>query len=161
MESTEKAEYFHATAIVGMRAALPKDYRTESNNMFRNLSVMGLLPQNVIFQFANVNIPPSQQLKFNLSRMIRPLDFTSYAIPLALNTIMTACSPFSQKHVRHFIFQLLKPPSLKLPTLFSADKKNSFITKKFFMFPLNCKLTAHSFAVTPISYLPITARLLL
>ena len=118
----------HATAIVGMWAALPKDYKTESNNMFRNLSVMALLPQNVIFQFANSNIPPSQQLKFNLSRMIRPLDFTFYAIPLALNTMMTACSPFSQKDVCHFIFQLLKPPSLKLPTLFSANKKNSFIT---------------------------------
>ena len=59
---------------------------------------------------------------------IRPLDFTSYTIPLVLNTMMTACSPFSQKDVPHFIFQLLKPPSLKLPTLFSADKKNSFIT---------------------------------
>ena len=46
-----------------MWAALPKDYKTESNNMFRNLSVMALLPQNVIFQFANANIPPSQQLK--------------------------------------------------------------------------------------------------
>ena len=92
------------------------------------LSVMALLPQNVIFQFTNANIPPSEQLKFNLSRMIRPMDFTSYAIPLALNTRMTACFPFSQKEVRHFIFQLLKPPSLKLPTLFSADKKNSFIT---------------------------------
>ena len=115
---------FHATAIVGMWAALPKDYKTESNNMFRNLSVMALLPQNVIFQFANANIPPSQQLKFNLSHMILPLDFTSYAIPLALNTMMTACSPFSQKDGCYFIFQLLKPPSLKLPTLFSADKKN-------------------------------------
>ena len=41
---------FHATAIVGMWAALPKDYKTESNNMFRNLSVMALLPQNVIFK---------------------------------------------------------------------------------------------------------------
>ena len=50
-----------------MWAALPKDYKIESNNMFRNLSVMALLPQNVIFQFANANIPPSQQLKFNLS----------------------------------------------------------------------------------------------
>ena len=119
---------FHATAIVGMRTALLKVYKTESNNMFRNLSVMALLPQNVIFQVANANIPPSQQLKFNLSLMIWPLDFTSYAIPLALNTMMTACSPFSQKDVRHFIFQLLKPTSLKLPTLFFADKKNSFIT---------------------------------
>ena len=44
-------------------------------------------------QFANANIPLSQQLKFNLSRMIWPLDFTFYAIPLELNTIMTACSP--------------------------------------------------------------------
>ena len=69
---------------------------------------MALLPQNVTFQFANANIPASQQLKFNLSRMIRPLDFTSYAIPLALNIMMTAYSPFSQKDVRHFIFQLLK-----------------------------------------------------
>ena len=77
-----------------MWAALPKDYQTESNNMFQNLSVMALLPENVIFQFANANIPPSQQLIFNLSRMIRPLDFTSDAIPLALNTIMIACSPF-------------------------------------------------------------------
>ena len=117
---------FHATAIVGMWAALPKHYKTESNNMFQNLSVTALLPQNVIFQFTN--IPPSQQLKFNLSHMIRPLNFTSYAIPLVLNTMMTACSPFLQKGVRHFIFQLLKPPSLKLPTLFSADKKNLFIT---------------------------------
>ena len=90
---------FHATVIVGMWAALPKDYETESNSMFRNLSVMALLPQNVIFQFADANIPPSQQLKFNLSRMIRPLDFTSYAIPLAPNTMMTACSPFSQIHL--------------------------------------------------------------
>ena len=57
-----------------------KDYKTESNNMFRNLSVMALLSQNVIFRFANANIPPRQQLKFNLSRMIRPLDFTSYAL---------------------------------------------------------------------------------
>ena len=114
---------FYATAIVGMWAAPGKVYKTESNNMFRNLSVMALLSQNVIFQFANANIPPSQQLKFNLSRMIRPWDFTFFAIPLALNTMMTACSPFSQKDVRHFIFQLLKPPSLKLPTLFSADKK--------------------------------------
>ena len=119
---------FHATVIVGMWAALPKDYKTESNNTIRNLSVMALLPQNVIFQFANADILPSQQLKFNLSRMTRPLDFTTYAIPLALNTMMTACSPFSPKDVRHFIFQPLKPPSLKLPTLFSADKKNSFIT---------------------------------
>ena len=55
-----------------MWAALPKDYQTESNNMFRNLSVIALLSQNVIFEFANANIPPSQQLKFNLSRMIRP-----------------------------------------------------------------------------------------
>ena len=107
---------------------LPKDYKTELNNMFRNPSVMALLPQNVIFQFANANILPSQQLKFNLSRMIRPLDFTSYVIPLALNTMMIACSPLSQKDVRQFISQLLKPPSLKLPTLFSADKKNLFIT---------------------------------
>ena len=76
---------FHATAIVSMWATLPKDYKTESNNMFQNLSVMALLPQNVTFQFAN--IPPSQQLKFNLSHMIWPLDFTSYAIPLALNTM--------------------------------------------------------------------------
>ena len=111
-----------------MWAALPKDYKTESNNMFRNLFVMALLPQNMTLQFVNANIPPSQQLKFNLSHMIQPLDFTSYAIPLALNTMMTACSPFSQKDVHHFIFQLLKPPSLKLPTLFSADKKNLFIT---------------------------------
>ena len=51
---------FHATAKVGMWAALPKDYKTESNNMFQNLSVMALLPENVTFQFANVNIPPSQ-----------------------------------------------------------------------------------------------------
>ena len=57
---------FHATAIVGMLAALPKVYKTESNNMFRNLSVMALLPQNVTFQFANANIPTSQQYKFNL-----------------------------------------------------------------------------------------------
>ena len=119
---------FYATAKVSMWAALPKDYRTESNNTFRNLPVMALLPQNVTFQFANANIPPSQQLKFNLPHLIRPLDFTSYAIPLELNTIMTACSPFLQKDVYHFIFQLLKPPSSKLPTLFSADKKNSFIT---------------------------------
>ena len=90
--------------------------------MFRNLSVMALLPQNVIFQFENANIPSSQLLKFNLSRMIRQFDFTSCAIPLALNTMMTACSPFLQKDVRHFIFQLLKPPSLKLLTLFSAKK---------------------------------------
>ena len=75
------------TALVCMWAALPKNYKTESNNMFRNLSVMALLPQNVIFQFANANIPPSQQLKFNLSRMIRldfhwtwTLDFT-FAMP--------------------------------------------------------------------------------
>ena len=32
------------------------NYKTESNNMFRNLSVMTLLPQNVTFQFANANI---------------------------------------------------------------------------------------------------------
>ena len=83
---------FHATAIVGMWAALPKDCKRESNNMFQNLSVMALLSRNVIFKFANANIPPSQQLKFNLSHMIRPLDFTSYAIPLALNTMMTAFS---------------------------------------------------------------------
>ena len=63
-------------------------------------------------------------------RMIRPLDFTSCAIPLALNTLMTACSPFSQKDVRHFIFQLLKPPSLKLPALFSADKKKTVYNLK-------------------------------
>ena len=88
----------------------------------------GTSSQKRDFQFANVNIPPSQQLKFNLSRMIRPLDFNSYAISLAINTTMTACSLFSQKNVRHFNFQLLKPPSLKLRTLFSADKKNSFIT---------------------------------
>ena len=88
----------------------------------------GTSSPNVIFQFANANIPLSQKLKFNLSRMIRPLDFTFYAIPLALSTMMTACSPFSQKDVRHFVFQPLKPPSLKLPTLLSADKKNSFIT---------------------------------
>ena len=61
--------------------------------IFQNLSFMAL-PKNVTFQFANADILPSQQLKFNLSRMIRPLDFTSYAIPLVLNTIMTACSPF-------------------------------------------------------------------
>ena len=114
---------FHATAIVGMWAALPKDYKTESNNMFRNLSVMALLPQNLIFQFANANVPPSQQLKFNLSRMIQPLDFTSYAIPLALNTMMTACSSFSQKDVRPFIFQLLKPSLLKLSTLYFLQTK--------------------------------------
>ena len=114
---------FHATAIAGMWAALPKDYKTESNNMFRNLSVMALLPLNVIFQFANANIPPNQQLKFNLSRMIRPLDFTSYAIPLALNTMITACSLFSQKDVRPFIFQLLKPSSLKLSTLYFLQTK--------------------------------------
>ena len=113
---------------IGMSAALPKDYKTESNNMFRNLSVIALLTQNVIFQFANAYFPPSQQLKFNFSRMIWPLDYISYVNPLALNTMMKACSPFSQKDVRHFIFQLLKPPSLKLPTLFSADKKNSLIT---------------------------------
>ena len=95
---------FHATSIVGMWAALPKDYKAESNSMFRNLSVMALLPQNVIFLFANANIPPSQQLKFNLSRMIRPLDFTSYAIPLALNTMMKAYSPFSQNDVHNFNF---------------------------------------------------------
>ena len=91
-------------------------------------SIRYVLPQNVIFQFANANISPSQQLKFNLSRMIRPLDFTSYAIPLALKTMMTTCSPFSQKNVRHFIFQLLKPTLLKLLTIFSAEKKNLFIT---------------------------------
>ena len=119
---------FYASAIVGMWAALSKVYKTESNNIFRNLCVVTLLPKNVTFQFANANIPPSQQLKFNLSRMIRPLDFTFYAIPLALNTMMTACFSFSQKDVRHFIFQLLKPTSLKLPTLSSADKKNSFVT---------------------------------
>ena len=114
--------------------------------MFRNLSVIALLPQNVIFLFANANIPPSQQLKFNLSRMIRPLNFTSYAIPLALNNMMTACFPFSQKDVCHFIFQLLKPPSLKLSTLFSADEKNSFIALKFCMIPLSCESTAYSLA---------------
>ena len=32
---------------------------------------MALLPQNVTFQFANANITPNQQLKFNLSHMIR------------------------------------------------------------------------------------------
>ena len=80
-----------------MWAALPKDYKIESNNMFQNLSVMALLPQNVIFQFANANAPPSEQLKFNLSRMIRPLDFTSYAIPLALKTMMTAYVLHSRK----------------------------------------------------------------
>ena len=74
---------------------------------------------------------------------------------------LTACSPFSQMDVCHFIFQLLKPPSLKLPTLFSADKKNLFITWKFRMFLLSFELTAYSFAVMPIGYLPITARLLL
>ena len=110
-----------------MSTALPKDYKTESNNMFRNLFVMALLPQNVIFQFANANISPSQQLKFNLSRMIRPLDFTSYAIPLALNTMMTACSSFSQKDVRHFIFQLLKPPSLKLPSNPTLCRQKEFV----------------------------------
>ena len=114
---------FHVTAIVSMWAALPKDYKTESNNMFRNLSVMALLLLNVIFQFANANIPPSQQLKSNLSRMIRSLDFTSYAIPLALNTMMTACSPFSQKDVRPFIFQFLKPSVLKLLTLYFLQTK--------------------------------------
>ena len=75
------------SGIVGMWTALPKDYKTESNNMFRNLSVMALLLKNLTFQFTNANIPPNQQLKFNLSRMIRPLDFTFYAIPLALNTM--------------------------------------------------------------------------
>ena len=86
------------------------------------------LPKNMIFQFANANIPLSQQLKFNLSRMIRPLDLISCAVPLSLSTMMTGCSPFLQKDIHHFIFQLLKPPSLKLPTLFSTDKKNSFKT---------------------------------
>ena len=119
---------FHATAIVGVWLTLPEEYKTESNNMFQNISVLALLPKNMTFQFTNANIQPSQQLKFNLSCMIQPLDFTSYTIPFALNTMMTACSLFSQKNGRHFIFQLLKPHSLKLPTLFSADKKNSFIT---------------------------------
>ena len=104
---------FHATAIVGMWAALPKDYKTKSNNMFQHLSVMALLPKNVIFQFANANIPLSQQLKFNLSHMIQPLDFSSYAIPLALNTMMTACSPFLQKGYSPFHFSALEATFIK------------------------------------------------
>ena len=72
--------------------------------------------------------------------MIRPLDFISYAIPLTLNTVMTACSPFLQKDVRDFIFQLLKPLLLKLPTLFSADKK-----QKEFVYNLkNLRVSAES-----------------
>ena len=111
---------FQATAIVGMWAVLPRGCTTESNKMFRNLSVMALLAKNVTFQFANANISFSQQLKLNLSRIIRP--FTFYAISFALDTMMITCSSFSQKDDRHFIFLLLKPPSLKIPILFSADK---------------------------------------
>ena len=118
----------HATTIVGMWAALPKDYSTKSNNMFRNLSVMALLPKNVTFLFANASIPPSQQLKFNLSRMIRRLDFTSYAIPLALNTMMTACSPLSQKRLSPFHLSGLEVTFNKTSNLILCRQKESFIT---------------------------------
>ena len=59
-----------------------------------------------------------------------------------------------------YLFNIIKS-SLKLPTLFSADKKNLFITQRFCMFSLSCEPTAYSFAVTPNDSLPITARLLL
>ena len=83
--------YFHATAIIVTWAVLPKDwytfkfiytslwevrptdwykYKTESNNMFRNLSVVAFLSKSVTFQFENANLSPSQQLKLNLLRVI-------------------------------------------------------------------------------------------
>ena len=108
-----------------MWAALPKDYKTESNNMFQNLSVMALLPQNVIFQFANANKSTTQ---------IQSLMHDS-AIGLHLLRNPTCAqhyddSMFSILEKRRSPFHLsaLETPSLKLSTLFSADKKNSFIT---------------------------------
>ena len=94
-----------------------------------NLSVIALLSKHFTFQFENANIPPSQQLKLILLRMIRLLDFFSYAIPLVLNTMMIACYQFSQKKVCYFIIPLLKPSLLSFQPYSLQTKRNCFKLK--------------------------------
>ena len=96
--------------------------RTESNNMFPNLSVLALLPTNAHFLLVSANLPP--RLITSLLLLIQPLDFIFYKILPALNTMMTADFVFLPKAAHLFIYLLLKPLSSKLLTPPSADKKN-------------------------------------
>ena len=67
----------------------------------------------------------TQTLIPSLLLLIQPLDFIFYKILPALNIMMTADFLFLPKAAHFFIYLLLKPLSLKLLTLSSADKKNS------------------------------------
>ena len=97
---------------VGKWAVLPKGCRTESNNMFPNLSVLALLPKNAYFLLVGANLPP--RLIPSLLLLIQLLDFIFYKILPALNIMMTADFLLLPKAVHLFIYLLLKPLSSKL-----------------------------------------------
>ena len=135
---------FHTTAIVGMWAVLPKDCETESNNMFRNLSIEAILSNNVLSQFANANIPPSQQPKRNFLPTSRPLDLNSYAILFRPNTTVIACSPFHLSAVAATFFKISNPILCRQKE-FVYNLKIPHVSAVF-------KFATYSFAATLIGY---------
>ena len=87
------------------------------------------------FQFVNANLPPSQLPKLNFL-FIR----TAIRLHLLCNPICTQHYENSMFYVRHFIFSLLKPPSLKYPTLKTAHMSAVFW------------FASYSFTTTPINF---------
>ena len=98
--------------------------RTESNNMYPNLSILALFSKNAYFLLVGANLPP-KLIPSLLLLLIQPLDFIFCKILPALNIMMTAGFLFLPKTAHLFIYLLLTPLSSELLTPPSADKKNS------------------------------------